>query len=43
MTQQQNLDYLSQEAEVIAPPPHVSENAFLQDYAGEYQRSIEDP
>ena len=43
MTQQQNLDYLSQEAEVIAPPAHVSENAFLQDYAGEYQRSIEDP
>ena len=43
MTQQQNLDYLSQEAEVIAPPAHVSANAFLQDYAGEYQRSIEDP
>ena len=43
MTQQQNLDYLSGDAEVIAPPAHVSGNAFLQDYAGEYQRSIEDP
>ncbi len=43
MTQQQSLDRFSQEAEVIDPPAHVSDNAFLQDYAGEYQRSIDDP
>ena len=43
MAQQQSLDYLSQEAEVIHPPAHLSGNANLQDYQGEYQRSIADP
>ena len=43
MVQQQNLDYLSREAELIRPPAHVSGVANLQDYEGEYERSIKDP
>ena len=43
MTQEQQLDHLSKEAEIIQPPASLVANANLKDYEAEYRRSIEDP
>ena len=41
MVQQGQIDHLLQETGEIAPPPHVSQQAALQDYDAVYRRSIE--
>ena len=43
MVQQGQIDHLLQETGEIPPPPHVSQQATLQDYDAVYRRSIEDP
>ena len=43
MVQQGQIDHLLQETGEIPPPPHVAEQATLQDYQAAYRRSIEDP
>ena len=43
MVQQGQIDNLLRESGEIPPPPHVSAQAALQDYAAAYARSIADP
>ena len=43
MVQQGQIDHLLQETGEIPPPPHVAQQATLQDYEAAYARSIEDP
>ena len=43
MVQQGQIDNLLRESGEIPPPPHVSAQAALQDYAAAYARSIDDP
>ena len=43
MVQQGQIDHLLQETGEIPPPPHVSQQAALQDYDAVYRRSIQDP
>ena len=43
MVQQGQIDHLLQETGEIKPPPHVAQQAALQDYDAVYRRSIQDP
>ena len=43
MVQQGQIDHLLQETGEIPPPPHVAQQATLQDYDAAYRRSMEDP
>ena len=43
MVQQGQIDHLLQETGEIPPPPHVAQQAALQDYDAVYRRSIQDP
>ena len=43
MVQQDQIDHLLKETDVIHPPQSLAANANLQDYEGEYQRSVQDP
>jgi acetyl-CoA synthetase len=43
MVQRGQIDHLLQETGEIAPPPHVAQQAALQDYQDAYRRSVEDP
>jgi acetyl-CoA synthetase len=43
MVQRGQIDHLLQETGEIAPPPHVAQQATLQNYQDAYRRSVEDP
>ena len=43
MAQQEQLDHLLKDTEEIRPPRDLVANANLQDYEGEYRRSVQDP
>jgi acetyl-CoA synthetase len=43
MVQRGQIDHLLQETGEIAPPPHVAQQATLQDYQDAYRRSVADP
>ncbi len=43
MVQQGQIEHLLHERGEVLPPPHVARQATLQDYEGEYRRSVEDP
>ena len=43
MVEQSQIDHLLQETGEIPPPPHVAQQATLQDYEAAYARSVADP